>query len=125
MLLGINLLIVYILMKHSIFHVDRPIPCSDFGTYAHYGLFEGLLGISIGSVSKDVRYYLDGLLTKFPQYFASTVVDVGSETSIVSSVWQKYNRDLMKWRWKLINRAKVAAGVYTLLLSRLFEFDLC
>lgn len=66
-------------------------------------------------MSKDVRYFLDGLLKRFPQYFENTVVDVGSRISIVSGVWHKYNHDLLKWRWKLIKRARDADGVYKLL----------
>jgi hypothetical protein len=69
-------------------------------------LLDGLLGSSIGSISKDVRFYLDQLCDRFPDYFQRTVVDVDKKKSVVTGHWQKYKRDLMKWRWKIIKKAE-------------------
>jgi hypothetical protein len=83
------------------FH-DRPIPCGPGGTYAHYGLLNGLIGNSIGSVSKDVRFYIDKLLEKFPEYFGTTVLEKDSKMSLITAKLMKYEKDLLKWRWKQI-----------------------
>jgi hypothetical protein len=45
------------------------------GTYVHYGLLKGLGGTSIGSISKDIWFYLDKLVKKFPHYFEATLID--------------------------------------------------
>jgi hypothetical protein len=68
-------------------------------------LLDGLLGYSIGAISKDIRFFLDKLMDQFPQYFRDTVLDVYKRKSIVTSKWQAYNKDLMKWRWKIIKKA--------------------
>nr|XP_047142872.1 uncharacterized protein LOC124817116 [Hydra vulgaris] len=94
----ISILYTYI----CITYLYRPIPCGEFGTYAHYGLLAGLLGFSIGSISKDIRFYLDELVTRFPEYFAKTVID--TKPSFVTGKRNKYNKDLLKWRWQVIRR---------------------
>jgi hypothetical protein len=71
---------------------------------------DGLLGYSIGAISKDIRYFLDKLLEQFPAYFRDTVVDVHKRNSVVSVKWQAFNKDLMKWRWKLIKKSEAAAA---------------
>lgn len=69
------------------------------------------MGFSIGSISKDNRFFLDQLLIRFPQYFKSTVVDVNAKMSEVTHVWQTYNKDLLKWRWKQIKAAGTKQGI--------------
>jgi hypothetical protein len=88
----------------------RPIPCGPGGTYAHYGLLDGLIGNSIGSTSKDVRFYVDKVIEKFPDMFASTVLDNASTISVVTGKFHKFQKDLLKWRWKQIRKEPIAAG---------------
>jgi hypothetical protein len=87
---------------HLIYYYDRPIPCGSGGTYAHYGLLSGLVGNSIGAVSKDVRFYIDKLVEKFPDYFGATILERESKRSAVTAKIKKYDKDLLKWRWKQI-----------------------
>jgi hypothetical protein len=82
----------------------RPIPCGAGGTYAHYGLLSGLLGNSIGAVSKDVRFYIDKLEEKFPEYFQATVLEKESKKSAITAKMRKFEKDLLKWRWKQIRK---------------------
>jgi hypothetical protein len=79
------------------FH-DRPITSGPGGTYAHYSLLNGLIGNSIGSVSKDVWFYIDKLVEKFPGYFGSTVLDKQTKMSDITEKFMKYEKDLSKWR---------------------------
>lgn len=90
--------------------IHRPIPCGSTGTYAHYGLIDGLMGFSVGSTSKDVRFYLDKLVEKFPTMFEGTIVDVHSKPSAVSSKFTRFQRHLLKWRWKMIKKAELATA---------------
>jgi hypothetical protein len=88
--------------KHLYMYYCRPIPCGPAGTYAHYGLFNGLLGISIGSLYKDVRFYLDNLVDKFSSMFEATILDKDSNMTVVTSKFSKFEKDMLKWRWKQI-----------------------
>jgi hypothetical protein len=67
-----------------------------------------LVGTSVGSISKDIRYYLDRLVEKFPQHFEATVLDKEGKVSVVTPVVKKYEKDLLKWRWKQIREAAAA-----------------
>jgi hypothetical protein len=73
-------------------------------------LLDGLLGYSIGALSKNIRFFLDKLMEQFPQYFRDTVLNVYKRQLVVTSKWQAYNRDLLKWRWKIIKKAEDLAA---------------
>jgi hypothetical protein len=60
------------------------------------------MGNSIGSTHKDIRFYLDKLVEKFPNMFGATIVD--RNISVVTSTFRKFEKDLLKWRWKQIRK---------------------
>ena len=80
----------------------RPIPCGDAGTYAHYGLFEGLIGTSIGAIHQDIRFLIKKLVEEKPQYFKNSILNATAKRFLVAHILDKFNKDMMKWRWKLI-----------------------
>ena len=86
-----------------IIYYKRPIPCGQTGTYAHYGLIDGLLGLSIGSLHQDVRYYLDRLVQLYPEAFERSIINSEKHSSGTAGKFATLKRDLNKWRWRLID----------------------
>jgi hypothetical protein len=82
-------------------------PCGPNGTYAHYGLIDGLLGFSIGAIFQDIRFYLDKLVEFKPEIFKESILTAGDKTGALHHDFKKYKKDLMKWRWALAKKAPI------------------
>jgi hypothetical protein len=87
-----------------LFIIHRAMPCGEHGTYAHYGLIDGLLGFSIGAINQDIRFYLDRLVQIKPEMFKNSVLTANNKMGSVYHHFKKFKKDLMKWRWNYADK---------------------
>jgi hypothetical protein len=88
-------------------------PCGKFGTYAHYGLLDGLLGFSIGAINQDTRFYLDLLVDKKPEMFKKSILTANEKSGAVHHDFKKFQKDLMKWRWNYADKHPISGEFLT------------
>jgi hypothetical protein len=83
-------------------------PCGEFGTYAHYGLLDGLLGFSIGAINQDTRFYLNRLVQMKSEFFKRSILTANEKTGAVYHDFKKFQKDLMKWRWNYAKKHPIS-----------------
>jgi uncharacterized membrane protein len=88
----------------------QPIPIGMTGDYAHYGLIEGLLGTSIGTMCKNNRYLLNKLVEKRRRFFENSILNLNDEKNrnnqLLSLKLERVKQRLLRFRLKKIAKFK-------------------
>jgi hypothetical protein len=94
------------------FHLYRPIPCGLTGNYAHYGLIEGLIGNSIGTLCKNNRFLLDNLVKRRRDMFWNSILNLGTRDSNFKllSKFERMKERLLRFRQKKKAKFNAIAG---------------
>jgi hypothetical protein len=89
----------------------QPIPVGLTGDYAHYGLIEGLIGMSIGTICKNNRYLLDKLVEKRRRMFGASILNLNDSKIPNHALFLKFERlkqRMLRFRQKKIAKFKAA-----------------
>jgi hypothetical protein len=87
----------------------KPIPIGTTGDYGHYGLIEGLLGMSIGTMCKNNRFLLDKLVEKRKKFFGNSILNLNNTSNsndllLLSEKMDRMKKRMLRFRQKKIEK---------------------